>query len=80
MLLKGPKKTRMVCMRLTEEQFSMIDDFAKRIYETTGFRITRASIMQKLMHYGLPAMEKEFPPPMASVEISDALPTSTALD
>lgn len=56
-----PKKSKMVSMRLTPDQFELIDGIARRIYESTGFRITRASIMQRLMSYGLPHLEKEVP-------------------
>lgn len=56
------KKTKMVSMRLSPEQFALIDGIAKRIYASTGFRITRASIMHRLMFYGLPHLEKEIPP------------------
>ena len=52
----------MVSLRLTRDQFDLIDGIAKRIFENTGFRITRASIMQRLMSYGLPYLEKEIPP------------------
>lgn len=55
------RKTRMISMRITDRQFHFIDDMAKRIKSRTGFRITRASIMLKLMEYGLPLLEKEFP-------------------
>jgi hypothetical protein len=57
---KGPK-SKMISMRITEEQFSSLNDLAARIKEKTGFRITRASIIMKLMEYGYPALEKDFP-------------------
>lgn len=55
------KKPRMVSMRITERQYNYLNDMAKRIKEQTGFRITRASIIIKMMEHGLPFLEKEFP-------------------
>ena len=55
------KKNRMISMRMTEEQFSYLEEVAARIRKSTGFRITRASLMLKLMEYGKPFLEKDFP-------------------
>lgn len=54
-------KTKMLSLRVTEEQFGYLEDMAQRIRKATGFKITRASIVIKLMQLGLPALEKEFP-------------------
>lgn len=55
-------KTRMLSLRISERQMGYLDALARRIRQTTGFRITRASIVLKLMEYGLPLLEEEFPP------------------
>jgi len=55
------KKNRMISMRITEEQYNYLEEMAKRIRKKTGFKITRVSIILKLMEYGLPFLEKEFP-------------------
>lgn len=55
------KKSRMISMRITEEQFAYLADFQTRIREQSGFRITRASIILKLMEYGKPQLEQSFP-------------------
>jgi hypothetical protein len=47
-------------MRMTETQYQHIQEIARAIREQTGFRITRASIMLKLMEYGLPFLQQEF--------------------
>ncbi len=60
------KKSRMISMRVTEEQFTMLEKLALRIRRKTGFRITRASIILKLMEWGLPQFEQEFPPDQTS--------------
>jgi len=65
------KKSKMVSMRITERQYKYISDFAKQIRQETGFRITRASIMIKLMEYGLPHLEKEFPLKNRSIELEE---------
>ena len=54
-------KNRMISMRVTEEQFQYLESMAKRIKKTTGFRVTRASIILKLMEYGYPFLDQEFP-------------------
>ena len=54
------RKSRMVSMRITETQYQHIQEIARAIRESTGFRITRASIMLKLMEYGLPYLQEEF--------------------
>jgi|GEM_PF-1885247 len=53
-------KAKMVSMRMTERQYRRIEEIARKIRNDTGFRITRASIMLKLMELGLPALEQEF--------------------
>lgn len=55
------KKTRMISLRITEDQYQYLESMAKRIRGRTGFKITRASIVLKLMEFGLPYLEKEFP-------------------
>lgn len=55
------RKSRMISMRITEEQYGYLETMAARIREKTGFKITRASIILKLMEYGLPFLEEEFP-------------------
>lgn len=55
------RKSRMISMRVTEKQYRYLNDMAQRIRNQTGFHITRASIILKLMEYGLPYLENEFP-------------------
>lgn len=55
------RKARMVSMRMTEKQYRRLNEMAERIKQSTGFRITRASIMLKLMEMGLSKFEQEFP-------------------
>jgi hypothetical protein len=55
------RKTRIISMRLTEDQYRLLDELSQRIKSATGFKVTRASIIQRLMHCGLPLLEKEFP-------------------
>lgn len=55
------KKTRMLSLRITEDQYQYLEDMALRIRKTTGFRVTRASIILRMMEYGLPYLEREFP-------------------
>lgn len=57
------KKNRMLSLRITENQYQYLEEMALRIRKATGFRVTRASIILKLMEYGLPHLEKEFPKP-----------------
>lgn len=59
--MASPKKTRMISMRITEEQYNYLEAMAARIRRYTGFKITRASIILKMMEYGMPGLEKEFP-------------------
>jgi hypothetical protein len=58
---KVRRKSRMVSLRITEEQFQALDVIGQRLRQTTGFHITRASIILKLMEFGLPALEEVFP-------------------
>ena len=60
--MMGERKSRMISMRVTEKQYRYLDTMAKRIKKRTGFHITRASIILKLMEYGLSYLEEEFPP------------------
>ena len=57
--LQKRKKNRMISFRLTEDQHRYLDCLSVEIYSATGFKITRASIILKLMELGLPVLEKE---------------------
>jgi phenylalanine-4-hydroxylase len=58
---KRRKKTKMISLRVTEDQFEYLDQMAKRIKQRTGFRVTRASIILRLMQFGAPFLNREFP-------------------
>ena len=51
----------MISLRVTEKQFRYLDEMARRIRAETGFKITLASIILKLMEFGYPFLEKDFP-------------------
>lgn len=51
----------MISMRITEKQYNYLNEMAARIRAASGFKITRASIILKMMEYGLPYLEQEFP-------------------
>ena len=55
------KKAKIISMRLTQRQYDFLDELAKRIRQQTGANVTRSSIIMKLMEYGLPHLEKDFP-------------------
>jgi|SaaInlStandDraft_2_1057019.scaffolds.fasta_scaffold924129_1 hypothetical protein len=55
------KKSKMLSIRLTEEQFTYLDRMVGRVKEHTGTQVTRSSIVIKMLEYGLPNFEKDFP-------------------
>lgn len=58
---KSKRKSRMISLRVTEDQYTYLEEMASRIKERTGFRVTRASIILRLMQFGAPYLNKEFP-------------------
>lgn len=56
------KKQRLISLRLTEDQFQYLEKMARRIQSQSGMKATRTSIVMKLMEYGLPALQRDFPP------------------
>jgi hypothetical protein len=58
---KAVRKSKMVSLRLTPEQFEYLDNIALKLRQSTGFQVTRASIILKLMEYGFPYLEHAFP-------------------
>ena len=60
---KDERKSKMISMRVTDKQYAFLTEMARRIKAETGFKITRASIILKLMEYGLPYLERDFPAP-----------------
>lgn len=66
--MSSKRKSKMLSLRVTEAQFNYLEEMAKRIKNDTGFKITRASIVLKLMELGLPALEKEFPKDSGSLK------------
>lgn len=55
------KKNKMISIRVTEDQYDYLDKMARRIKDKTGFRVTRASIILRLMQFGAPFLNREFP-------------------
>ena len=78
--MAGPKKTRIVSLRLTEEQYRYLYDIINRIKKNTGLKVPRSSIMVKLMEYGLPHMEKDFPGPTTREAVLVDHPRTRATD
>jgi len=58
--VKKPKN-KMITMRVTQAQWDYLAHMADRIKAKSGFKITRASIILKLMEYGYGKLEQEFP-------------------
>ncbi len=52
-------KCKMVSMRMTLEQYHMIEGLAREIRSSCGYHITKASIMLKLMEYGYARLKTE---------------------
>ena len=53
-------KKKMISMRMSETQYKQLNDIALQIKTKTGFRITRASIVLKLMEFGYDRFAHEF--------------------
>ena len=56
-----PPKTRMLSVRITEAQYQYLETIRERIKKRSGSRVTRASIILKLMEYGVPKLNEEIP-------------------
>ena len=54
------RKSKMISMRLTESQYEFLDSIVRRVRHDSGFKITRASIMLKLMELGFQKFEQEY--------------------
>ena len=54
------KKTRMVSIRLTEAQWDYIEGINRRLEEERHLRLTRTSIVLKLLELGMPQLEAKF--------------------
>ncbi len=51
----------MLSIRLTEEQFQYLDLMVERVKTHTGTQVTRSSVVLKLLEYGLPMLDRDFP-------------------
>ena len=67
--MSGLRKKHIVTMRLTDEQLHYLDQMVSRIEDHTGTRVTRTSVIKKLMRYGYPHLEKDFPRKPADKEL-----------
>ena len=56
-----PPKTRMLSVRVTEAQYQYLETIRERIKKRSGFRVTRASIILKLIENGVPKLNEEIP-------------------
>jgi len=52
-------KTRTISLKLTEEQFLWLDNTIKFIENETGCKVSRASVVLRLMEKGLPQFQTE---------------------
>lgn len=59
--MSPPKKPKLISMRLTDGQYGYLESMLNRVKALTGTKVTRTSIILKLMEYGLPALERDFP-------------------
>jgi len=59
--ISGPKKSKMLSIRLTEDQFQFLDSMIARIKDHTGTTVTRSSVVLKMLEYGLPGINQDFP-------------------
>lgn len=64
-------KTRVISLRLTEAQYQYLERTVERVRELTGMKVTRTSVILKLMEHGLPGLEREFPKPHPTSEDAD---------
>ena len=55
------KKPKMISMRVTDRQFEEIDRIIKIIERETGTKVTKSSIILKLMEYGYPRLKEKYP-------------------
>jgi hypothetical protein len=54
------KKTRMVSIRLTEAQWQYLEGINSRLERERHLRLTRTSIVLKMLELGMPALEQKF--------------------
>ena len=51
----------MISMRITDKQFDEIDHIIQIIEKETGTKVTKSSIILKLMEYGYPKLKTKYP-------------------
>lgn len=49
---------RVISVRMSDEQIAYLDDLQRRVQELTGTKVTRTSLMMRLMHLGFESMEE----------------------
>jgi hypothetical protein len=52
-------KSKMISLRLTEEQFRWLENTTQFIENETGCKVTRASVVLRLMEKGLPEFQTD---------------------
>lgn len=55
------KKPRMVSMRMTEKQYQSLEAMIKDIQAETGTRVSKSSLILKLIEYGKPMLKGKYP-------------------
>ena len=55
------KKPRTISIRLTEEQYQIIQEMIKFIESQTGTKVTQSSLILKLIEFGKPILEQLYP-------------------
>ena len=70
------KKPRMISMRLTEEQFQDLEQMIAYIETETGTKVTKSSLIIKLIEFGKPILQDLYPrsPGVVSESIDSIAP------
>ena len=53
-----PNSRRVISIRMSDEQIAYLDDLQRRVQNRTGTKVTRTSLMMRLMHLGFQSMEE----------------------
>jgi len=63
---KGVTKPKMLSMRMTDDQFYHLEEMIRLIESETGTKVTKSSLVLKLIEFGKPTLEKLYPAAFAN--------------
>ena len=70
--MNARKKPKMVSMRMSDDQFQQINYMISTIEAETGTKVTKSSLILKLMEFGYPTLKQKYSEAFSDKDVEDS--------